>query len=155
GVGHYASALLDALSETFPEDHFLVLSHLGSVGPDRANVVPTQLRSFPVKEIWMQLWLRRVLVRARPDLCPFTTTIAPLGLDRPYVVTVHDLSLVWHPEWHPWTRRLWMRRLLAPSIRRAQRVLCDSEATRRDLLRWLALDEHRTAVVPLGVRERF
>ena len=155
GIGYYASALLDALAAEFPEDRFLVLSHLGRVGPSRANVVTTQRLAFPIKELWMQLGLRRTLSRARPDLCHFTNSVAPLGLDLPYVVTVHDLSLVRHPEWHPRTRRLWMRRILRPSILGARRVLCDSETTRRDLLDWLPLAESRTAVVPLGVRASF
>src|SRR5258706_11344989 len=100
GVGHYAASLREALADAFPDDTFLVLSHLGAVGPARANLFASGRRAFPIKELWLQLLLPRILARARPDLCHFTNTVAPLGLALPYVVTVHDLSLVRHPGWH-------------------------------------------------------
>jgi glycosyltransferase involved in cell wall biosynthesis len=155
GIGHYAASLLEALADGFPDQTFLTLSHLGAVGPPRPNVLAAGGPVVPIKELWLQLVLPVVLRRARPDLCHFTNTVAPLGLELPYVVTVHDLGLVRHPEWHPRSRRLWMRRILRRSIEGARAAICDSEATRRDLLAWLPLDPGRTSVVPLGPRPRF
>lgn len=155
GIGHYSASLLQALSALYPECEFLVLSHLGHLAPRGSNLVSTQRRSFPIKEIWLQLWLPVILARRRPDLCHFTNSIAPLLPGVPYVLSVHDLSLVHHPEWHPRIRRLWMRRLMRPSILRARHILCDSKATREDLLDWLRLDESKVSVAPLGVRSIF
>jgi glycosyltransferase involved in cell wall biosynthesis len=155
GVGHYAASLLDALRSIFPDRQFLLLSHLAQTGFAGVNLLPTQSRSFPIKEIWMQLWLPRILERLRPDICHFTNSVAPLRIRVPYVVTVHDLSLIMHPEWHPWSRRIWMRRILRPSIMRASGILCDSEATMRDLFAWANVDASRSWVVPLAARESY
>lgn len=155
GVGRYAASLLQALATQYPEKVFLLFSHLGSLGFVASNVMATQGAAFPIKEIWLQLWLPRIIARCRPELCHFTNTVAPLRVDVPYVVTVHDLSLIRRPEWHPWTRRIWMRRMLRPSIARACGILCDSEATRRDLLGWISLDASKVWVVPLGARNIF
>jgi glycosyltransferase involved in cell wall biosynthesis len=155
GVGHYAASLLGALSPLFPDRQFLFFSHLAQTGLPCGNLLPTQKRSFAVKEIWMQLWLPRLLERLHPDVCHFTNSIAPLSIKVPYVLTVHDLSLVRHPEWHPWSRRIWMRHLLRPSIVRASGIICDSEATMKDLLAWVDVDAGSTWVVPLAAREPY
>ena len=155
GVGHYTASLLDALHTLFPDRQFLLLSHLANPAWTAPNLLPTQKRSFPIKEIWMQLWLPRILARCRPDICHFTNSVAPLDMRVPYVVTVHDLSLIKHPEWHPWSRRIWMRNILRPSIVRASGILCDSEATMRDLFGWLNVDPARSWVVPLAARKSF
>ncbi len=155
GVGHYTASLLDALSLLFPDRQFLLLSHLAQAGLTRTNLFPTQTRSFPIKEIWMQLWLPRLLERLCPDICHFTNSVAPLNIHVPYVLTVHDMSLVKQPGWHPWSRRVWMKNILRPSIMRASGILCDSEATMNDLLAWLKVDAGKVRVVPLAARERF
>ncbi len=155
GVGYYAASLLEALSAQYPQRRFLVLSHLTHPGRHASNVIPAQTRSFPIKEIWMQFCLPGIIARYRPEICHFTNTVAPVGLRTPYVVTVHDLSLIRHPEWHPRSRRIWMRRILRLSIRRASGILCDSEATRKDLADWLHPAELNARVVPLAARRSF
>jgi glycosyltransferase involved in cell wall biosynthesis len=155
GVGHYTAALLQSLRSEFPDISLLLLSHRARDERFIGGLTVTQKHSFPIKEIWMQLWVPRILARHSPDLCHFTNGIAPLSIKVPYVVTLHDLSLIRHPEWHPKTRRLWMRRILRPSLVRAAGVICDSEKTRSDLLAWLPIDDSKVAVVPLAARALF
>jgi glycosyltransferase involved in cell wall biosynthesis len=155
GIGHYTASLLDTLRIQFPWNSYLVLSHLAGVGFKGPNLIPTQRRSFPIKEIWMQLWLPRILAGTRPDLCHFTNNIAPMRAKFPYVLTVHDLSLIDHPEWHPWTRRIWMRRVMRPSVLKARTVLCASEATRQEILSWVPIDPERVQAIPLAPRSIF
>lgn len=155
GVGHYAQSLLEALAGAYPSCEFAILSHRSDLPFQGKNLRRTQSYGFPIKEIWMQLWLPAILRRCRPELCHFTNGVAPLRMELPYVVTVHDLSLLVHPEWHPRTRRLWMKRILLPSVTRANWILCDSEATRRDLLGWIQLKDDKISVVALGVRSAF
>jgi glycosyltransferase involved in cell wall biosynthesis len=154
-VGHYAAALLGSLRAEFPDLTLFLLSHRVQDRGQSQAVTATQRYSFPIKEIWMQLWVPAILARCRPDLCHFTNGIAPLSMRIPYVVTIHDLSLISHPEWHPRTRRLWMRRILRPCVARAAGVICDSEKTKSDLLEWISLDHSRIAVVPLSARDGF
>ncbi len=155
GVGHYASSLLEALLARYPDCQFLLLSHLAPYGLRNASLIPTQKRGFALKEIWMQLWLPHILKRHQPDVCHFTNSIAPLRMRMPYVVTVHDLGLMKHPEWHPRTRRIWMRRIIRPSLMRASQILCDSRITRKGILEWLHVCESRVRVVPLAARKAF
>jgi len=155
GIGFYTASLLNALCSLFPNEAFAVLSHRRPPIKVASNLIITQKHSFPIKEIWLQLWVPKIVKQHCLDLCHFTNSIAPLYLSSPYVITVHDLSLVRHPEWHPRSRRIWMAQILRPSILRASGVLCDSDATRDDLISWLKLKESKVWVVPLAARNSF
>lgn len=71
------------------------------------------------------------------------------------VQTVHDLSLQFHPEWHPAERVRYARRYFAQRLGWASRILCVSEFTRGELLRFDAGTEGRISVSHLGVDSRF
>ena len=84
----------------------------------------------------------------RPDLVHASGGAVPVTAG-PLVATIHDLSWRHRPDWS--TRR---GRRLAESwlddARRADRVVCPSETTRRALAA-AGFDEDRLTVVPLGV----
>jgi glycosyltransferase involved in cell wall biosynthesis len=66
-------------------------------------------------------------------------------------ITVHDLIYQIHPNWTNDARERSLQ--LAASVDRANVILCDSLATRNDLLEWRpSVPEGKTAVVYLGVR---
>jgi alpha-1,3-rhamnosyl/mannosyltransferase len=73
----------------------------------------------------------------------------------PRVVTLHDITPLLFPAFHPCISVLGYRLLLRPSIRAANRVIVDATSTADDLLRHGIADQKRVTVVPLGVAERF
>ncbi|MFN8533591.1 MAG: glycosyltransferase family 1 protein [Dehalococcoidia bacterium] len=78
----------------------------------------------------------------------------PLRSPLPLVVTVHDLIMLAVPEHRgPLAYRVYTRVALI-GARRANRVLADSETTRRDLLRFGGISPERIEVIPLGHDER-
>jgi glycosyltransferase involved in cell wall biosynthesis len=74
----------------------------------------------------------------------------PPGLAVPAVVTVHDLTMIDHPEWHERARVIFFRRALRRAATAAAAVICVSETTAR---RFAALyDPHGAVhVVPHGI----
>jgi glycosyltransferase involved in cell wall biosynthesis len=74
----------------------------------------------------------------------------PLAARLPQVVTVHDLTMFTHPEWHEPSKVAYFRRALVRSLARASRVLCVSATTARDLGEMLSVDPARVVVTPLG-----
>ena len=66
------------------------------------------------------------------------------------VVTVHDLSLRTHPEWHPSDRVAHFARHFADGLARADAVTADSEFTRGELIDLYRLDPARVTVVYPG-----
>ena len=75
------------------------------------------------------------------------------------VITCHDLMLLRAAEgntgFDPRSRSVARFRWSTSYLRHAAHVVCVSEATRADVLRFLNVPRERTSVVPLGVDERF
>jgi glycosyltransferase involved in cell wall biosynthesis len=106
-----------------------------------------------------QLLVPPALAGARYDVFHFPAMQdAPLLLPRRCVVTVHDVILFHmqhlYAPGRPAPYRL-ARALERATVRRAPRVLTDSETSRADIVRWLGIDEARVRVAPLGVAPRF
>lgn len=73
-----------------------------------------------------------------------------------YAVSVHDFAFLVHPEHYPWVFRTYLRLAIRNSLRVADAVMCISESTKNDLLRFFPkTDPAKVKVVPLGVDEDF
>jgi glycosyltransferase involved in cell wall biosynthesis len=135
-----------------PNDELWALTNGGS---------PAGLRPAPAfapflwRPFWIQAAVPRLARRLRLDLYHFTGDVAALGLDAPYVVTIHDLSILRMPETHPLYRRLGYRVLLGRSAHGGRRVITDSEASADDIVRLLGVPRERVDVVPLAADETF
>lgn len=103
---------------------------------------------------WEQTTLRRAAASERLDAFFAPAYTAPLGLDVPLAVTIHDLSFVAHPEW--FRRREGMRRrwLTRRAARHARVVFTDSEFSRREIERHFAVPPARLVVIAPGVTTR-
>lgn len=86
----------------------------------------------------------------------------PFPCDLPTVSTVHDLSVLLHPEWHPAGRVLYYEKHLPDVLRQVSRFISVSEFTRREMVRHLGISTNRITTVyngkrpglyPLGARE--
>ncbi len=71
------------------------------------------------------------------------------------VVTVHDLSAVRHPEWHPAPRVLAHRIGLRRLARAVDHVITDTEAVRAEVIAHLGLPRERVATVHLAASPGF
>jgi glycosyltransferase involved in cell wall biosynthesis len=98
-----------------------------------------------------QQLLPRLAGREGVDLVHSLASTAPLWGAFRRVVTVHDLIYRRYPEAHAGLRALGMRVLVPLAVRRSDRVIADSESTRRDLVALLGTPEERIDVVPLGI----
>jgi glycosyltransferase involved in cell wall biosynthesis len=79
-----------------------------------------------------------------PNLVPFR-----VGL--PTVVTVHDLSVILFPEWHPAERVKRYEQAFARGVETAAHILVDSEAVRSEAIRVLGLAPERVTTIHCGV----
>ena len=66
------------------------------------------------------------------------------------VVTVHDLSALRYPKWHPAHRRLAHHIALGRTLRAADRVITDSQAVRAEVIADLGVPPEKVAAVPLA-----
>jgi glycosyltransferase involved in cell wall biosynthesis len=101
--------------------------------------------------LWDHARLPGLIAAQRVALYHGTKNILPWRLSVPGVVTVHDLAVYACPETFAWPQRLHFRLCVPPSVRRAARVIADSEHARDDLMSRFHLDRQRVPVVPLAV----
>ncbi len=73
----------------------------------------------------------------------------------PAVVTVHDLAIYRHPEWFPGRQPLSKGLVVPRSVARAERIICVSDNTARDVEAIFNADPARLEVVHSGVSARF
>ncbi len=107
--------------------------------------------SFP--RLWTHLALSREMLAHPPDLLFVPSHVLPLVHPRHSAVTVHDLGYHYHPEAHTTWQNLYLRWSTRHNARNAARILADSEATRRDLVRYYGTLPAKVTVVYPGLDE--
>ncbi len=147
GTGEYSRRLFKALGELAP-GFGLALIRLGP--PERPRL------KGDLGKVWFeQVGVWQFARRAGVDLVHVPYFGPPWFKLRPLVVTVHDLLMLALPGYRgslAFRLYIWAaRRALA----RADRVVADSEWTRKDILRFTAVPADRVDVVPLGVDPDF
>src|SRR5262249_31966606 len=85
---------------------------------------------------------RRVCARRDYDLYHEPNFI-PLPSDRPTVATLHDLSVLLHPEWHPRDRVAHFERHFERGLSRCVHFLTISEFGRQEVIRLLHIPPER------------
>jgi glycosyltransferase involved in cell wall biosynthesis len=136
GVARYLRCLLDELARAYPEDTYSV------VDPGSLRLAASALTGRP-----------RIDRLAPGCDVAWVPAPAPVAVSRalPLVLTVHDLSFEHRPPDYSLYSRAW-HRLARPArlARRAERVLCVSETTRRAVIEEWGVDAARARKVLSG-----
>jgi glycosyltransferase involved in cell wall biosynthesis len=159
GMEVYARELLAAMAAVAPaETRFVAFINRETEhepGPWRELARPIVV---PVRASRRSEWVRgeqqllpRLAVREGVDLVHSLASTAPAWGGFRRVVTVHDLIYRRFPEAHAGMRSLGMRVLVPLAVRRSDRVIVDSDSTKRDLVELLGTPAARVDVVPLGI----
>ncbi len=165
GVGRYLEGLLSGIARCGvdwkwrlffkgdPFHHRLWTSADAGGGPTFEPVFDRRPGARPIP--WEQLRLPLLLRREKPDLVFSPAYSLPPATGAPGIVTVHDLSFELLGDEFP-RRERWRRRLLArQAVKRARRVLTDTEEIARDLIRVYGVGFDKIGVVPLGLDAKF
>jgi len=155
GVGRHLSGLLAAWdSDAAAAQHtFVLYAHEKIAAPLRhaeVRVVPGSGGTS-----WEQVALRAAAKQDDLDVFFAPGYTAPLLLNIPTVVLVHDVSFAAHPEWFRWkegVRRRWLTRW---SAERARMVLTVSESARREIILHFGLPDSRVRCIYPGVASHF
>jgi len=147
GVGLYVALLARELERRLP-------TSLGLIGArDEARALATLDARLPRRPFskrsyhaWMQLAAERDARALGAQLIHFTNAAAPLMCRLPYVVTVHDLSVMRMPMTHPVARWGVIPVNLA-AVARARTVIVPSRWTALELAR-IGVAERRVVVIP-------
>lgn len=159
GIGRYTESLLNALFEIDQKNEYVLLSS-GSYQPDLGK--PSIHISIPNK----LLNLRTLLVRHPPitwrvrepiDLIFLPNlNITTLPEDIPTVLTLHDLSWFFYPQFYS-KKMQWWHTATRPHelIRKSRALIVPSLSTKRDVERVFNLPSEKIHVIAHGVSELF
>ncbi len=164
GIGRYTRELVSALLNLESEHLYTLFAATGgSTSPLPAPGPSLRLRTIPLSDEWVsRIWHRFRLplpveaIAGPQDIFYSPDFVLPPTLPRTRtLLTVHDLSFYHYP--HHFVPPLvdYLKQVVPRSIRRAGRVLADSEATRQDLIRLLGVEPERVEVLYSGVSNRF
>lgn len=163
GVGHYGLELATSLAALSPTDHFTLLSPTPPALPAalemkrRAgpNFHELHLNSELLNRYWWSLGLPMYLTGSTFDLFHGTNYDIPRWNTFPSVVTIHDLSLLLHPDTHeePLVRRA--RRRFPAVARSAEMIITATEAVKREICEHLKVPAGKVVVTPYAQRPTF
>jgi glycosyltransferase involved in cell wall biosynthesis len=168
GIGRYTRELIHtaaALEEDIAYVLFYAavglppyLSAMEQLCAAHANVraVPIPLSPRVLTILWQRL---RLPLRIEWFVGPLDVVHAPDFALPPTaartLLTIHDLTFLVHPECFEPASQRYLHQVVRRSLKRADMVLADSEATRNDLARLLHVPHSQSTVVYPGVSPRF
>lgn len=157
GVGRYALGLLPAMcsGDLLGDDQAYLISSASNSNLWRGLTSSIlELAKTPSNRLlrlgWEQMILPRVLSRARVDLHHGLHYTMPEKFRGVLVVTVHDLTMVEHPEWHERSKVAYFRRAISVAARRADAIVVPSNHTREKLCSAYKISGE-VLVIPHGV----
>jgi glycosyltransferase involved in cell wall biosynthesis len=164
GIGRYTRELLRALALADPESQY----RLFFTSRRQPHALPPlggnfRVRHIPLDDIWfVRLWHRAGVpmpvewLSGAVDLFHSPDFVLPPTLPRTRtLLTVHDLSFVRDPESAPAVLRDYLNVVVPRSVRRADHVFTDSEATRQDLAELYRTPPEKMSVLYCGISEAF
>jgi glycosyltransferase involved in cell wall biosynthesis len=164
GVGHYTFELARALALIAPSDQFELVAPLpfpSSVVEDIRHNCPDNLRAVTVeansirRRRWWAVGLPLYLRQASLDLFHGTNYEVPLWSKRRSVLTIHDLSILLHPDTHQADLARRARRRLPVMARSASMIITAAECVRREIGQHLHVQPDRVVVTPYAPRSGF
>ncbi len=171
GIGRYTRELLRAAIPLTDEFHYLLFYAAGGLAPTNAYAAELQqlcadyphVRAVPIglsprllTILWQRLRLPLPVERliGKIDLVHAPDFVLPPTRART-ILTVHDLTFVMQPDCFEPALRRYLTNAVPRSLRRANLILADSQATQVDLTRQMGVAAERVTVVYPGVSIRF
>jgi glycosyltransferase involved in cell wall biosynthesis len=154
GVGRYLSGLLHEWARPGHEAgrHEFVLYAAAAIGAELdARRFGTRLIPGAPGTWWEQVRLPRAIPQDHLDVWFGPAYTAPLSLNLPTVVTIHDVSFAAHPEWFRLREGLRRRWLTEQSAQRARAVVTVSEFSKREIVEHLGIAAGKIHVIPQGI----
>ncbi len=154
GISRYIRALISAFEQNPPQCDFTILQSRKartrlSARFRRVKVWTPPHHPLERAALSLELLPQRLTLLHSPDF------IAPLRGGKRHLITVHDLSFIHYPEYITAASRHYYNGQIEASVKRADHILVDSEATKKDLMDILNVPAEKITSHRLGVDAAF
>jgi glycosyltransferase involved in cell wall biosynthesis len=158
GIGTYIRNLLRQLARLDPVTEYVLLTQeqdlavAASLGPNFRSVLEPS-GNYSVTE---QVHVPWVVRRERADVYHAPHYILPVAITTPSVVTIHDCIHLMFPQYLPnRAAYVYARASMWAAVRRSDRILTVSEASKRDILHFFSVAPEKVVVVHNAIDDHF
>lgn len=159
GIGRYTAELIGQLSKLDHENEYVLFMRKEAFDQFKC---PNQrfkkvLADFPHYSLGEQIGFNTILKKENLDLVHFTHFNAPILYNRPFVVTIHDLTLSFFPgkKMDKWIHRLAYHVVIKMVTQNAKKIIAVSKNTQKDLIQTLHVPAEKIIVAYNGVSPQF
>lgn len=176
GIGHYAARVFEAMQKQVPPNTLCgfpdgrlatLLRSVQGLRPSAGGPPPAARSSMSARakaalassakslgRRFLAGAFRRMTRGGQFDLY-HETNFLPFDSEVPTIVSVHDLSVLLHPEWHPADRVRHHEREFKRGVAQARHILTLSESVRNQIVQYLGVAPQRVTAVHCGVGEEY
>ena len=160
GLGRYVQKLIKQLEKINSDNEYVIF--LLEENFDKYQPQSPNFKKVKIKSCWYTLSehfeIPRVVKKHKIDLMHFPHFNVPWFLKTRYVVTVHDLIMTHYPDSRATTKMkfiYWLkirayRLIISRAVRRAERVITVSEASKKDIVKNLKVSAEKILVTYEG-----
>lgn len=158
GIGRYTHELVDnfiKLNSTLSSPHELVLffnepEYKDFNCPAHVKKVLVNAKHYSIDEQFVFLGK---LNKEKLDIVHFPHFNIPVLYSRPFIVTIHDLTLSMFPgqKMTKWYHRVGYNLTIKNAVKKAQKIIAVSENTKKDLIKLLHVPEDKITVIYNGI----
>ncbi len=158
GPATYARELIHALRGLDATNEYIIITDrpdlLDVQGPNMRCVRAPLANAF-LQPLWDHGWVPYFVRRYGADVYHGTKGMLPVWMSCPAVVTIHDLAVYHQPQTFALLQRLQQRTHTPLAVRRAVKVIADSEHARQDVLQRFGLRPEQVVTIPLAAAPIF
>jgi glycosyltransferase involved in cell wall biosynthesis len=163
GIGRYTRGLVNAVLPLLNADQVTLLfprehaSHARTDWPENVRRVRLPFRDRYQTILWHRLRapLYVEFLSGSLDIFHAPNFLLPPTRSARKILTIHDLAFLVHPEYAYPDLQRFLAKTVPRSIAAADHILADSEASKRDALRFFDLKSNQITVIGAGVEPRF
>ncbi|MEZ4767040.1 MAG: glycosyltransferase family 1 protein [Caldilineales bacterium] len=162
GIGRHTRELVHALAPLASDAATTLVVYGRSNAPLPQPPAGMALRVVPVPNRWLTIGWHRLnlplpveVFAGSHDLYHASDFVLPPVRNARTLLTVHDLSFLRTPQCADAGLRAYLAKVVPSSVARADQILADSQATKRDLVDLLHTPAEKVTVVYPGVETRF
>ncbi|KKT19195.1 MAG: mannosyltransferase [Candidatus Peregrinibacteria bacterium GW2011_GWA2_43_8] len=159
GIGRYVKELIDNLLKVDDKNEYILF--MNSPGYESFETKGKNVKKILVDarhySFTEQFKFLRAIKKEKVDVMHFTHFNAPIFYKKPFVVTIHDLTLHFYPgkKMTSFYRRLAYKLVIKAVTTHAKRIIAVSENTKNDLVRLLKINPEKVSVIYEGVDKSF
>ncbi|MBN1397124.1 MAG: glycosyltransferase family 4 protein [Bacteroidetes bacterium] len=160
GVTRFAKNVIELLPEIGKPHEFVIFGNPKDVIVKHSNaiLIPTSdsINSSAKRILWEQTVLPRLIKKYNLDLMYYPDHTSPIYKIKPKVIiSVHDVSTFAVPETVGFKRRLYKQTVIKRSAKLCDAIITGSEATKKEISKYLPGSASKVRVVPYGLEESF